>query len=46
MRLLDASRRLSRPEIDHDYRMMGWFGLGLAAVGLLSLLVATLFFDS
>ncbi len=40
-----ATPPLSRPEIDRDHRLMGWFGLGLAAAGVLSLAVAALFFD-
>jgi hypothetical protein len=45
MRLFDASRHFSRFAIDRDHRMMGWFGLGLAAAGVVSLAVAALFFD-
>ena len=45
MRLLDFTRHLSRPEIDRDHRVMGWYGLGLAAAGVLSLAVAALFFE-
>ena len=45
MRLFDASRQLSRFQIERDHRRMGWFGLMLAAAGVLSLAVAALVFD-